>query len=54
MHTQRETVILLGHTMTASTILPLGSYFSIHLEQWRNTYLAKLKLRLASESSPFA
>ena len=47
MHTQRETATLLGHTRTASTILPLGSYFSIRLQQWLNACLAKLKVALA-------
>jgi len=43
---QRETVTLLGHTRTASTILPFGSYFCIRIQQWINTCLANLKVSL--------
>ena len=54
MHTQREMATLLVHTQTSSIILPLGSYFSIRLQQWLNTCLVKLKLRLPPESQPSA
>ena len=41
-HAQRQIAHLLGHTRTASTILPIGTYFSIRLQQWLNACLAKL------------
>ena len=36
---QRQIATLLGHLRTAATILPLGSYFSIWLQQWLTSCL---------------
>ena len=36
---QRQIATLLGHLRTAATILPLGSYFSIRLQQWLTSCL---------------
>ena len=47
-HAQRQIAHLLGHTRTASTILPIGTYFSIRLQQWLNACLAKLVLSIDS------
>ena len=52
--TQHDMATLLGHTQTVSTILPLDSYFSIHLKQWLNTCLAKLRLGMALYLLPFS
>ena len=41
-HPQRRIATLLGHTRTASTILPIGTYFSIRLQQWLNDCLRRL------------
>ena len=41
-HPQRRIATLLGHTRMASTILPIGSYFYIHLQQWLNDCLSRL------------
>ena len=46
-----DTATLLGHTHTASTTLPLGSYFSIRLQQWLNTCLVNLEAPLPSKVS---
>ena len=54
LHTQREVATLLGHTRTASTILPLGSYFSIRIQQWLNACLAKLDQALTQDISATA
>ena len=43
--------MLLGHTCTASTILPFGSYLSISLHQWLNACLAKLEASLPPKAS---
>ena len=45
---QRQIATLLGHLRTAATILPLGSYFSIRLQQWLNSCL---QASLASTSA---
>ena len=41
-HTTKEIAHLLGHARTASVILPLGSYFSIRLQQWLNHCIVTL------------
>lgn len=45
LHTQRYIATVLGHTITASTILPLVSYFSIYIQLWFNLCLARLLQR---------
>ena len=38
--THKELASLLGHVRTAAAIVPLGSYFSIRLQQWLNACMA--------------
>ena len=38
--THKELASLLGHVRTATAIVPLGSYFSIRLQQWLNACMA--------------
>ena len=45
-HTQREIATLLGHTRTLVTILPLGAYINIRIQQWLNSHLVTFKKRV--------
>ena len=46
--------VVLGHLRTAAAIQPLGSYFSIRIQQWQNSCLASLRARLPPGSTPTA
>jgi len=46
---QPETATQVCHSFIASTILPLGSYFSIGFQQYLNAYLTKLENSLSPQ-----
>ena len=50
--TINASAVILGHLRTAAALQPMGSYFSIRIQQWQNACLASLRSRLPAHASP--
>ena len=44
--------VILGHLRTAAALNPVGSYFSIRLQQWQNACVASLRRTVATTAPP--